>query len=200
MATKGTFCCCMSLQVGTTLIGVLDLLLLAALHNSQYAYRIEPSVAIICVTPSVLLIIGATVKNRHMMWPWLITHIFAQIGLLMACVLMVIGAFVRDVGMEKVVWKIDEIIFDKGEIKSLLTDTVQGLVMGKRALKEHIIQQFCIYLGIGFALFVLCAIRTSGVKKHVFALYRENEVQQIQNALPMPNSSGYTQFSVGTGR
>lgn len=199
MATKGTFCCCMSLQAGSMMIGVLDLLVLAAVYNSQYAYRIDPSVAIICIAPSVLLVIGATVKNRHLMWPWLIAHVFVQIGLLIACVLMVIGAFSRDVGMERVVWRIDEIIFDRTQVESLASDLFRDIVHGDRALQERIIGKFCVYLGTVFALFVVCAIRTSGVKRYVFALFHENQNQRIQNALPMPNSAGYTQFGVGTG-
>lgn len=189
MAPKES-CCCMPLRTSCIVIGASDLLMLAAIYNSQYAYRIDQKLAIICIAPSVLLLVGATVKDRRLMMPWYIFHSLVAIGLLLACILMVIEAFNPNVGALGVIWKIDEIVFDRKVVISIIDSFSINIFEGEHALKMKIFTTFIVYLVSALALYFVCAYRTSAVGKCMKELKDDEQgAQRTHNALTIPNES-----------
>lgn len=166
----------MRLQTGCVVIGALDLLAVIALYLSPYAYRINPMIALIFVTPSVLLIIGASLKNYQLMWPWLIINWIIELGLAGACVAIIIGSVNRDVGPAGVVLKINEIVFDK---KPDFVDVIKMMIaLDERSLEENILRTFFIYVACALVLLVVVSNRTSGVNKYKKTLCNEKDQGQ----------------------
>lgn len=180
----------MPLRTSCTVIGASDLLMFAALYNSHFAYRIDLKLEIIWIVSAVLLIIGAAVKNRGLLLPWYIIHSFIEIGLVLVCVLIVVGACHPSVGAHGVILIIDEIVFDQLPVKSSIDLLVVTLFGGERAAKRKILTTFLIYSATALALYFVCAYRTGAVGKYRKELKDEREAEQIQDALPTPNEPG----------
>lgn len=174
----------MPLQTGCVVIGVIDLLALIALYLSPYAYRINPMIALISITPSVLLIIGASLKNYQLMWPWLIINWIIELGLAGACVAIIIGSVSRDVGPAGVVLKINELVFDK---KPGFVEVIKEITLDERSLEENMWRTFFIYFAYTLVLFIAVSNRTSGVNKYKKTLFNEKDQGQ---APPIQQTAG----------
>lgn len=178
-----------ALQTGCIVIGVIDLLALIALYLSPYANRINSIIALISITPSVLLIIGASLKNYQLMLPWVIINWIIQFGLTVACVVILMGALNRDVGPPGVVRKINELVFDQ---KPGLVDVIKVIVLDERSLEEDILKTFLIYIGCTLIALIVVSTRTSGVHKYMKSLFNENELQQTPSVMPREGAMPYT--------
>lgn len=189
MADRKMFCGCMPPRTGCIVIGVIDLLALIALYLSPYAYRINQMIALISITPSVLLIIGASLKNHYLMWPWVIINWIIKLGIAGALIIIFIGSVNRDVGPAGVVRKINELVFDK---EPGFVDVIKLFVVDQRSLAEDVLRTFLIYIGCTLMLLIVASTRISGVYKYMEILFNENEQEQTPNIKPRQGPMPYT--------
>lgn len=160
------------LQIGCVVIGLSDLSVMIALYFSPLAlHHIHPVIAVILITPSMLLIVSATFKIRGLAYPWM--NINWIVVFILTFIIFLIGIVAFELKYNVSVAEVAEKVHN-----------FEPLLSNEQPLKKEKLKMIVIYLIGTLTLYFIVLFRMAVVKAFSNSLRDDEMRQQAQVDLP----------------